>query len=189
MSQLSQNVPIHYFKMSQLPPEGRFACRIKFSWRIIPLTKIRIVRDDWFYAKLCEKCYNNFTMRKCAWNAKLCIKLQKMINCAIPHPPRLNVAPGWRRVTLFLYVILYHVRHCFVYLLLDIMTGSLSTKLSSARYRVLRGFITAEIMWTQMQEIAMLSYDKLLRPSPLNFCVFSGMSPVHAKLSDVIKVF
>lgn len=32
-------------------------------------------------------------MRKCAVNTKLCEKLRKMKNCAIPHPPHLNIAP------------------------------------------------------------------------------------------------
>ena len=31
-------------------------------------------------------------MQKCAVNTKLCGKLRKMTNCAIPHPPHLNVA-------------------------------------------------------------------------------------------------
>ena len=82
MSQLSQNVPIHYFKIFQRPPEGNFACRIKFSWRIIPLTKIKIV---WKYARwmnLCEiirkmlkyakMCGKHQIVRKVAENVKLC---------------------------------------------------------------------------------------------------------------------
>ena len=92
MSQLSQNVPTHYLKISELPPEGKFACRNKYSWRIIPLAKSGLcgnMRNDWIYAKLCGKYQN---MRKCAVNMKLCEKLRKMTNCAISHPPHMNVA-------------------------------------------------------------------------------------------------
>ena len=82
MSQLSQNVPTHYFKVFQLQPGGKFACRIKFSWRIISLTKIRIIRKYAIGMKLCEimrrmlkyakKCGKHQIVRKVAENVKLC---------------------------------------------------------------------------------------------------------------------
>ena len=39
---------------------------------------------------LCGKCSN---MRRCTVKTKFCGKLRKMTNCAIPHPPHLNIAP------------------------------------------------------------------------------------------------
>ena len=70
MSQLSHNVPTHYFKLSQLPREGKFACTNKLSWRIIPLTNIRIVRKYASWLSLCE------IMREILKYAKMCGKHQ-----------------------------------------------------------------------------------------------------------------
>ena len=99
MSQLSQNVLTisdcpNYLKISQLTISKclNFHQRVNlraesyFSWKKTGLCEN--MWDDWIYAKLCGKSL------KCAVNTKLCRKLRKMTNCAIPYTPHLNVAPG-----------------------------------------------------------------------------------------------